>query len=356
MSGLKQKRKVPRWISALGIVALLVGAFGGLLTFVVPTLFDETQNLITRLIGVVGDLRQWALTSPMLDRVTASGLVDREVLVNEVSQAVQQTLVGAGGDIPRAVNGVMSRIGTLLSTFTILSIMPVALFYLLKDYPFVTRRVKELFPTFGGKRDYLVTASVVVGDYLRGQLIISSIAAFNVALLLLLFGFPYAILMGLIAGVLNLIPNIGALLTMALGVVVALIFGDPMSKDLIVVVAVLAGQALLEGSILSPTILSQQVGLHPVLILLSLFVFGFFMGIIGLFVAVPITAIVMTLYKTYRDQMHLDLLSYADSSGTSGSRSPRSFSFSTTHPGTDDTPTGAPLASDPPPLDDEPAS
>ncbi len=228
--------------------------------------------------------------------------------------------------------------------------MPVALFYLLKDYPFVTRRVMELFPTFGGKRDYLVTASVVVGDYLRGQLIISSIAAFNVGLLLLLFGFPYAILMGLIAGVLNLIPNIGALITMALGVVVALIFGDPLGKDLLVVVGVLLGQALLEGSILSPTILSQQVGLHPVLILISLFVFGFFMGIIGLFVAVPITAIVMTLYKSYRDQMHLDLLDYTESSSL---RSPRSFTFSTTHPSlTDD---GALHASDPPSIDDTPA-
>ncbi len=349
VSSLHRKRKIPRWVSALGIVALLLGAIGGLLTFVVPTLLDETQNLINRLVAVVGDVRQWALTSPTLDRITESGLIDRESLVNEISLAVQSTLLGAGGDIPRAVNGVVSRIGSLLSTFTVLSIMPVALFYLLKDYPFVTRRLMELFPTFGGKRDYLVTASVVVGDYLRGQLIISSIAAFNVGLLLLLFGFPYAILMGLIAGVLNLIPNIGALITMALGVVVALIFGDPLGKDLLVVVGVLLGQALLEGSILSPTILSQQVGLHPVLILISLFVFGFFMGIIGLFVAVPITAIVMTLYKTYRDHMHLDLLDYAESSS---SRSPRSFTFSTTHSSLTDG--DAPLASDPPSIDDKP--
>jgi predicted PurR-regulated permease PerM len=330
VSRLHQRRRVPRWVSALVIVAILLGIVGGLITFVVPTLLGEAQNLVTRLVGMVGDLRNWALTSPILDRVAESGLVERDYLVNEITTGIQRVLDGLGASIPQALDRVVSSIGAVLGTLTILSIMPVALFYLLKDYPFITRRLIELFPTFGGRRDYLLKSGSVVGDYLRGQLIICSIAAFNVSLLLLLFGFPYAILMGLIAGVLNLIPNLGALLTMVLGVCVALIFGDPLAKDLIVVVAVLLGQALLEGSILSPTILSQQVGLHPVLILISLFVFGVFMGTIGLFIAVPVTAIVMTFYKAYRDRMQLDLLEYGSDSEVELAHAQRRFRFSTT--------------------------
>jgi predicted PurR-regulated permease PerM len=53
--------------------------------------------------------------------------------------------------------------------------------------------------------------------------------------------------------------------------------------------------------------MSHQVGLHPVLIILSLFVFGYFMGALGLIIAVPVTALLMTVYKTYRDQIKLDI-------------------------------------------------
>jgi len=77
------------------------------------------------------------------------------------------------------------------------------------------------------------------------------------------------------------------------------------------VVIVLLGQNLLEQSILTPNILSHQVGLHPVLILLSLFVFGFFLGIFGLLIAVPTTALLATYYKAYRKELQLDLFNGA---------------------------------------------
>jgi hypothetical protein len=70
---------------------------------------------------------------------------------------------------------------------------------------------------------------------------------------------------------------------------------------------VLLGQALLEQSILTPNILSHHVGLHPLLILLSLFVFGYFLGIFGLLIAVPATALLMTFYEAYRNGMAMDL-------------------------------------------------
>jgi predicted PurR-regulated permease PerM len=147
-----------------------------------------------------------------------------------------------------------------------------------------------------------------VGNYLRGQLLISGIAAFNVSVLLLLLDVPFALLIGLVAGLLNLIPNLGALITMILGVMLMFIFGDPWYWDVLKVVAVLLGQGIFESSVLTPKIMSHQVGLHPVLILLSLFVFGYFMGIFGLLIAVPATAILMTIYKTYRDDMTMELL------------------------------------------------
>lgn len=315
VSWLRRRYDVPRWVSAMGFVGLVVGVVALIIVLIVPSLLGEIQTLGARLITAIGDLRAWAVTSPLLDRLAQTGIVDKNVIVAQITTGMQDLVSDLTGSLPLIVTRVVSSITAILGVVTLAAVLPVVLYYLLKDYPFIARRVSELFPTFGGRRDYLVRVSSIVGSYLRGQMIISAIAAFNVGLLLTIFGFPFALLLGLIAGLLNLIPNIGALITMVLGVAVALIFGDPVLKDLVVVVAVLMGQALLEQSILSPKILSSHVGLHPVLIILSLFVFGYFMGLIGLLIAVPLTALLMTFYKAYRDTMTLDLNWGGDTAG-----------------------------------------
>ncbi len=315
VSWLRHRYGVPRWASALGFVLTVVGVLTLLFVLVVPTLLGEVQTLGVRLVGAIGELRTWATTSPLLDRMAQAGIADKDVIVGQITGGLQEFVSSLTASLPLIVTRVVSSITAILGAVTLAAVLPVVLYYLLKDYPHIARRVAEVFPTFGGRRDYLMGAGRIVGSYLRGQMTISAIAAFNVAVLLTIFGFPFAILLGLVAGLLNLIPNIGALITMVLGIAVALIFGDPVVKDLIVVVAVLMGQSLLEGSILGPKILSDHVGLHPVLIILSLFVFGYFMGIFGLLIAVPVTAIVMTFYKAYRDAMTLDLNWGGDTSG-----------------------------------------
>ena len=307
VSWLKRRYNVPRWASSLGFVALVVGALTLLFVLLVPSILGELQALGTRLLTAIEQLRAWATTSPLLDRLDQSGLAEKDAIVDQITTEMQHLVGGLTASLPTIATGLLTSIGAILGVVTLAAVLPVVLYYLLKDYPHIVRRLAQLFPTADGRRDYLVHAGNIVGNYLRGQLIISAIAAFDVTVLLVLFGFPFALLLGIVAGLLNLIPNIGALITMVLGVAVALIFGDPVLKDVLVVVGVLLGQSLLEGSILGPKILSSQVGLHPVLIILSLFVFGYFMGVFGLLIAVPVTALLMTYYKSYRDEMTLDL-------------------------------------------------
>jgi predicted PurR-regulated permease PerM len=79
----------------------------------------------------------------------------------------------------------------------------------------------------------------------------------------------------------------------------------------LVVVIVLMAQAFLEQSVLTPNILGYQVGMHPVLVLFSLLIFGAFLGLFGLLIAVPATAILVTGYKAYREELTLELGDYA---------------------------------------------
>ena len=307
---LLERFRVPRWASALGVTLLSLGVVALFVFLLVPNIVGELKTLATRLVDSFNGLRTWLATTPILDRLEESGLMVKDEFNARLGTFIQEEANKLARSIPNFVQGAFRSISSLLGLITTLAIIPVLLFYMLKDYPFIHRRVVELFPTLGGTRDYLARAGLIVGSYLRGQLLISAIAAFNVTTVLFLFGAPFALLIGLLGGLLNMIPNLGMIITLVIGGLVALIFGDPWYIDLLIIVGTLLGQSLLEGSVLTPKIMSHQVGLHPVLILLSLFVFGYFLGIFGLLIAVPASAIIMTAYKSYRDDLTLDLMDH----------------------------------------------
>jgi predicted PurR-regulated permease PerM len=98
---------------------------------------------------------------------------------------------------------------------------------------------------------------------------------------------------------------------MVIGAVVALILGS--WTKAVIVIAVLVGEAFLEQSVLTPNILSYQVGIHPLLVLFSLLVFGMLFGILGLLIAVPVTTILVTVYRAYREELTIDLSEYVTS-------------------------------------------
>lgn len=303
---LKTRLRAPRWLSSLLVTTILVGVIALFGLLLVPNILSEVETLGTRLLDSIGDLRQWLITAPVLDRLAATGVIEKQDLIDQITQTIQQQVGTLTSSIPQAGQRVAESISSIFGLVTLLSITPVLLFYTLKDYPQIRQGLIELATTLGWRRDYLSKASGIVGNYLRGQLAISAIAAFNVSVALILFDVPFALLIGLLGGLLNMIPNLGAVITNIVGLLIAIIFGDPWLVDAFIVFSVLMAQSLLEQAVLSPNILSYQVGLHPILIMLALFVFGYFMGLFGLLIAVPATALILTAYKAYRDELNLE--------------------------------------------------
>ncbi|MEX1055136.1 MAG: AI-2E family transporter, partial [Rhodothermales bacterium] len=267
---LNKRLRVPRWASALVVTLLLVGAFTLIFFLLVPSLVSQFEVLARRMIDVFGNLSVWVRTTTLFDRLEETGLVNKEEIVAQLTQFVNSQASALAAGIPDAIRRVLSSINVIIGIITVLTVMPVVHFYTLKDYPSIKRRLVELFPTFGGRREYLVQAGGIVGNYLRGQLAISAIAAVNVSVVLIILDMPFALLIGILAGILNMIPNLGIILTNIIAILIGLIFGDPWYWDVMKVVLVLFGQSLLEQTVLSPNILSHQVGLHPVLIILAL--------------------------------------------------------------------------------------
>ena len=306
VTSLDRRFRIPRWVSSMVVTAILVGLFALFVFLLVPSLISQFEILFRRLTDAMGRLREWLQTTTMLDNLESVG-IDKQVVVNNLEQFLQDQATAVATGIPMAVQRVMSSLGAVLAAIAIISVLPVVHYYTLKDYPFIKRRLVELFPTFGGRRDYLIEAGSIVGNYLRGQLLICAIAGFNMSVALILFDIPFALLIGIVGGLLNLIPNMGIIITNVLGITIGFIFGDPWFWDVIIIVLVIFAQSLLEQTVLTPNIMSQSVGIHPVLVILSLFVFGYFMGWIGLLIAVPLTALIMTVYKTYRDRIQFEL-------------------------------------------------
>lgn len=302
---LRASYHVPRWLSSLVAALIAVGVVVLFVLLLAPNIADQIDTLTDRVVGGVDSLRAWLATSTVLDSMEQAGVIEKQEAISQLQQFVQQQTQ----QLPDAAERLARSLGSLLGVVTLVALVPVLFFYTLKDYPGIRDALIGLFPTASGRRDYLIDAGSIVGRYLRGQLIISALATFNVSLFLFIFDIPFWLLIGLMAGVLNFIPNLGAIATMIIGGLIAVIFGGWI-KALILVV-VLFGQGLLEQSLLTPNIMSYQVGLHPVLVLFSLLVFGSFLGVFGLLIAVPATAILTTAYRAYREELTLELSEYA---------------------------------------------
>ena len=299
--------KMPRWLGAILMTLVATGAVTAFFILLVPALVSELERLGTDIFYAMSSLRDYLVDSAILERLERAGVVDRAVLLDNLTNLVQDQATAIANSIPDTAQRVVRSISSLIQFITVGAITPVLFYYTLKDYDGITSRLVELFPRVNGSRNYLNVAGHVVGRYLRGQLTISAIAAVIVTTALTIGGVPFALVIGLLAGILNMIPNIGIVITQIIGILIAFVFGDPGLVKALIVFLVLLGESLLEQSVLTPKIQGQQVGLHPVLIMLSLFVFGSLMGFFGLLIAVPATALIVTAYAHWRDELTLDI-------------------------------------------------
>ena len=182
-------------------------------------------------------------------------------------------------------------------------------FWILKDMP-VMKKEFVLLAGPKGREDASAIAdkvSAVLSGYLRGQLIISVATGAVVALGLSIIGVPYALVLGLIAGILNVVPYIGPFLSYIISAIVAA-FVSPLTA--VWAVAIGVGAQQLTDMFITPRVMSEQVDLHPLLVIFSLLAGSSLFGVVGLIVAIPVAAVAKGLFVYYFEK-------YSDSQLTS---------------------------------------
>ncbi|MDP3775721.1 MAG: AI-2E family transporter, partial [Gemmatimonadales bacterium] len=197
-----------------------------------------------------------------------------------------------------ALLGVGKGVSVALTVLGYLIVTPVVTFYLLKSWNKFTARMEELVPPAkrAGLFGFLAEYDRLLGRYVRGQLAEASLVAVLTGGALAILGFPGALLVGVIAGIGNLVPYIGLPISIIPGVLLALVSGSvwPSLLKLVVVFGVVQ---FVDGSITGPRIVGKSVGLDPVWVMIALALFGSLLGFVGLLVAVPLAVMVKLLVK-----------------------------------------------------------
>jgi len=295
--------KVPRWLASLILILISVGLIITVMFFALPIALTQFEGLLDGLSRLFEGFREWLMSSKfnaVLERYGVSSEEFRTTLTNRLTPRFEDVIK----ELFQATLTLMSSVTKFATQIFYVILVPFLTFFLLKDFPKIGRQVLQLVPASrrGRAQYYMHRADSVIGRYLRGVITVAMLQAVLVLLTYSLFGIKYALLIGIMAGLLDLVPYFGLLITMVLGAFVALFSEGDILQKVVLAVSTIAVLHLLEVAFLSPRIVGRSVGLHPLLIILSLLVFAFFLGFIGLLIAVPVTALAIMFVREWEAQ------------------------------------------------------
>jgi predicted PurR-regulated permease PerM len=193
--------------------------------------------------------------------------------------------------VTRYLTGLRSVTTSVLSGLIIFVLGPVMAFYLLVDLPRLKRGAMALVPPARREeiRGLMDRIGQAVGGFFRGQLLVALFVGVASSIGLWAIGLPFWLLVGMVAGVFNLVPLVGPFIAGGLAVIVALVGGQPL-KAVWAALVLLAVQQI-DNHLISPNVMGRTVQLHPVVVMLALLVGASFAGLFGMLVIVPIVAV-----------------------------------------------------------------
>ncbi len=298
-----ENKNIKRWLSSLLVIMTLIIIIATLIILVLPPAFNQFNNLIYVITDLTKELVIKIKDGSIfiwLEKYGVPTNLSRDVIMQQLTPKLELLIK----DFLNAILNFISSVSAVITQIINILIVPFLTFYLLKDFVKLKNLVKSWIPELYRKItiDYYKEVDDLIGRYLRGAILVAFIHGILASVLLWIFGIKYSLVLGMVAGLLSLIPYIGLLISLSLSLFIALFSGDPVWLKILFVLITYGVLQILEASVISPNILGKQVGLHPVLLILCLLVFGYFLGFVGLLIAVPTTALILMSVKFYFQQ------------------------------------------------------
>ncbi len=299
-----EHRGPPRWAAILLLVLPALAVLAGAIAFGVPRLSEQIAELISSFPSLVDSAAGYL-------EGARSGLsrrdfpfVDEDALLlrlqtlspEAVIAYLQERQAALASSVWSGILGAGRGLGTLLTVLGYIFLTPMLTFYLLRDWEQLTTRLAALVPPSyqKGVLGFLRRYDVLLSRYLRGQLIAAAAVGVLTGVFFALLGFPNALLLGVVAGVFNVVPYLGLIASLIPALIIA-VFSGAIVASLLKIALVFAVVQTLDGSVIGPRIVGESVGLHPVWVILALAVSGAFWGFVGLLIAIPLAVLVKLL-------------------------------------------------------------
>jgi predicted PurR-regulated permease PerM len=291
---MSSSNKVSRTASVLFLMvsffALLV--FAGI--FLIPILSMQTENLMQNIPVYIGIVLDWL--RPLLDMLRGFDPIQVEEILNEglsrFGELPMKTLQFSG----KLLWGSISNLFNIILMVANLVIIPVVMFYLLRDFDFIAKKLFALVPPrFQLKtKETIVEIDQVLSSFVRGQLLVVGLMGVMYAIGLSLCDTPMSLSLGLMAGLVNLVPYFGLVLGLAPAALLTFIHTQEW-MSVVGVAGVFAFVQAMEGMVFTPSVVGESIGLHPVAVIFAVLLGGELFGLVGMILGVPIVAVMNVL-------------------------------------------------------------
>jgi predicted PurR-regulated permease PerM len=288
-----QKFRLPRTLAVIAVFLLTFLMIGLLFVLVLPLIKMQVGALIDALPGLVEQLeKNWL---PKIG--TLVGQLNGE---DDIGLAAFLSQYGekAGSWGGKVLLGLGKSGGALFIAVMSLFLVPILTFYLLRDWDDIVAHLGALVPT--GQRETVVRLAretdEVLGAFLRGQLLVMFALAVIYSVGLSLIGLKFAIAIGVVAGLVSFVPYLGFIFGIALAFLTVVTSPDIlwMMGGIVIVFSV---AQMIEGSVLTPTLVGDKIGLHPVIVIFAIAAGGQLFGFFGILLALPAAAALSVLVR-----------------------------------------------------------
>jgi predicted PurR-regulated permease PerM len=282
-----EKHKWPRWLATTAVLIIFFASILSIGFLIAPILQDQIGGIARNLPRYIEQVRPF-----VMKLLAQAGGVEnaKEILGSNSGKIVEF----ATSHITRLIAGGVA----LFNTLSLVLISPVVAFYLLRDWDHLIARLdawlpRRIEPT--AKR-LLGEADVALSGFVRGQTLVCFCLGVMYAIGWSVLGLQYGLLLGILVGILAFVPTVGPTFGMLLAMIVAIgQWGGAEPLKIAGVFGVFVVAQAIEGGVLTPKLIGDKVGLHAVWVLFAVFAGAALMGFVGVFIAVPVAAIVAVL-------------------------------------------------------------
>ena len=292
-----ERFRLPRSAAVLVVFVVTFIALATVVLLVIPLVRAQTGALLDVLPRYIDFIEQnWLpyLTSA-LDTDAADG--DSELGL----RAFVERYGSVAGEWATGMLSSLSRSGgALLAAVVSLFLIPVLTFYLLRDWDDIVEKTGKLVPPAQRPTVFALAreSDEVLGAFLRGQLLVMAALALIYTVGLIVIGLPFAFAIGVVAGIVSFVPYLGLVFGIGLAGLTAVNEPNGMIMLALVVAVFVVGQ-MIEGMLLTPKLVGDRIGLHPVLVIFAVMAFGQLFGFFGVLLALPAAAVLSVIVRFF---------------------------------------------------------